>query len=99
MMHIIDRFLIHFFASMGIVTAGLFALRCVQRKTQWAWLPHLIQPQLILVSLAVFAVSALREAYDVANGQSLVKAITDYVSWAGGCTVSAWALWRVRTLT
>lgn len=97
-LHIADRFTIHFFASAGVSLVALFALRLVQRKTKWEWLPALIQPQLVLVALAVFAGSALREAIDVGNGQSVTKAIFDYISWAGGCTASAWGLWRVRTL-
>lgn len=98
MMHILDRALIHFFASAGVVVACLFVLRTVERRTKWPWLPHMLQAQLVFVALCVFCGAALREAYDVAQGQTLAKAISDYVSWALGCGCSAWALWRVAKL-
>ena len=98
MMHALDRALIHFFASAGIVLLSLFVLRFVQKKKAWPWLPVMLQAQLVFVGVCVFAVSALREAYDVAQGQSMAKAISDYASWALGCLASIWGLWRFRSI-
>lgn len=97
-LHILDRAAIHFFASSGLVLLSLFVLRFVQRKKAWPWLPVMLQAQLVLVGVAVFGLSALREAYDVAQGGSLLKSIADYASWAAGCVASVWGLWRFRSI-
>ena len=96
MAHIFDRFLIHFFASAGICLCALFAIQFCQRKYKLTWLPSEFKPQLIVAAIAVFAGTALREAFDVAAGQTVAKAITDYLSWAFGCAVSIWALYRLK---
>jgi hypothetical protein len=93
--HIIDRFIIHFFASTGVVLALTYALGCLARRTRWPWLPRFARSQVMVAALVVYAASTLREAYDVSQGQTLTKAIFDYVSWAGGCGCSAWGLWRL----
>lgn len=95
MAHALDRALIHFFASAGIVLVSLIVLRFVQRKKAWPWLPTGFQAQLVFVAVSVFAVSALREAFDVAAGQGVAKAVSDYASWAIGCGCSVWGLWRL----
>lgn len=95
MLHIADRFLIHFFSSAGIVLAATFALGVAQRRLRWPWLPRFVQGQIILSAVLVFAVVVLREPYDVSRGDSLTKSICDFLSWAGGCGVSAWGLWRL----
>lgn len=98
MLHALDRAIIHFFSSAGICLCAFFALHYVQRKKAWPWLPSLVQPQLLFVAVCVFAGTALREAWDVAQGQSVAKAISDYASWALGCGVSVWGLWRFRSI-
>ena len=98
MMHIIDRFLIHLFASGGISLAAIFALRMAQRRLRCGWLPTQLLGQCSAVAIVVFTVAVLREAYDVARGQSLAKAVCDYASWAGGCGCSAWAIIRISKL-
>ena len=97
-MHILDRAVIHFFSSCGICLCAFIVLHWVQRKKQLSWLPATVQAQLVLVAVAVFAGSTLREAYDVNAGQSLGKAVADYLSWAAGVTCSIWGLWRFRQL-
>jgi len=59
-------------------------------------LPSERLPLLLLSALTVFAVSALREARDVARGQSLTKAIWDHASWALGCAPSAHVISRIE---
>jgi hypothetical protein len=94
-LHIIDRFLIHFFSSAGIVLAATFALATLQRRLRWPWLPSRVQGQIILSALLVFSVAVLREPYDVSRGDPLAKSISDFISWASGCGVSVWGLWRL----
>ncbi len=95
--HILDRGIIHFFSSAGVLLCCFCVLRFVHRKKQWAWLPGEFRAQLLFAAICVFAGSALREAFDVAGGQSLAKAVTDYLSWFLGCGVSTWGLWRLRS--
>jgi hypothetical protein len=96
--HVLGRAALHFVSSSGILLMAFFALHFVQRKKRWPWLPALVQPQLLFAAVCVFAGSALREAYDVAQGQSLAKAVCDYASWILGCGVSVWGLWRMRSV-
>lgn len=96
MTHIAERFIIHFFASAGVLLCALFALRYAARKIKSKFIPKDFPIQLLVAGLAVFAVSTMREAYDVSNGQQLVKAFTDYASWLLGCGLSAYGLYRIR---
>lgn len=96
MWHAIGRGIVHFFASAGIVMLGFFVLRYIQKVKKWPWLPAEFRAQIVFAAVCVFAGSALREAFDVAAGQSAWKALSDYISWALGVGVSAWGLWRVR---
>lgn len=96
LLHIIDRGTIHFFSSMSLVMLAFFAFRTAARRSHSAWLPAAWRQHLLFAAVAVFAVSTLREAYDVANGQPLVKAFTDYGSWLLGCGASAWGLYRFK---
>ena len=98
MLHIIDRFVIHFFSSAGILLCALFALRWAERRWKLSWLPYTFKTQLIVAALAVFAISTLREAFDVYNGQLLIKAVTDYISWLTGLGCSVYALYRIRSM-
>ena len=93
---ILDRFVIHFFASTSLVALAFFFIRWIVRKLQSShpvdlmrWFP------IVLSGLLVFAVSATREAVDVANGQPLIKAFTDYLSWFLGCAASVYAIHRL----
>lgn len=92
---IVERFIIHFFCSCGIVLCAFFLLRMIRRRTAWIFLPDEAEQQLFLAALAVFAVSTLREAYDVYCGQQLLKAFTDYASWLLGCGFSVFGLYRI----
>lgn len=98
MLHALDRGVIHFFSSAGILLCGMFVIRWIQRRWNLAWLPSLIQPQMILVAVCIFSVAGLREAVDVNAGQSLGKAISDWLSWALGCGCATWGLWRFRSI-
>ena len=88
----LERAIVHFASSAMLV--GLVAYALHQGTRYSAWLPGDLEPTVLLAGTIVFAVAVLREAYDVWRGQSLTKAVTDYVSWACGCAFSAWGLYR-----
>lgn len=96
LLHILERATIHFFSSMSLVMLAFFGLRTAARKSRSAWIPAAWRQQLLIAAIAIFAASTLREAYDVANGQPLVKAFTDNLSWLAGCGCAAWGLYRFK---
>ena len=91
-LHIIDRATIHFTSATSLVLSIAIGIRFASKKTKW--LPRSLPQVLLLSAMTVFAISTLREAYDVAHGQSLVKAFTDYASWLAGTGCAAWGLYR-----
>jgi hypothetical protein len=93
--HICDRGIIHFFSSAGVVLCVMHAISYLSRRFPSRFLPAEFMPRLVLAALTVFAVSTMREAYDVHNGQPLVKAFTDYLSWLSGCAMSVWGIYRL----
>jgi len=95
MLHILERALIHFFSSSGIVLCAYFLLGHIQRRVHFAFLSTLREQRLFTAALCVFAVSTMREAYDVAHSQALLKAFTDYASWLLGCGFSVFGLYRI----
>lgn len=96
-LHVLDRFIVHFFSASSLVMLTFFALRTLDRRIRSEWLPDDWKPLLGLAAVTVFAVASLREAWDVAQGQALGKALTDYASWLLGCGVSTWGLARFKT--
>ena len=97
-MHIIERFAIHFFSSAGVLMCALFALRFGQRRLKTKFLPDAFTTQMVFCSVVVLLFAFGREAFDVHYGQSLGKAIADYVSWLAGCGCSIWGLTRLRRM-
>jgi hypothetical protein len=95
MAHIVDRFVIHFFCSAGVLLCAFFSLRFAVRRLKTKFLPPSWESQLVFAALSVFCAAALREAWDVHNGQEIAKAFTDYASWFLGCGLSAWGLVRL----
>jgi hypothetical protein len=92
--HIIDRFVIHFTAATSLVLMLAIGFRYLSRRSKSAWFPHSMHQTLVYAAMTVFAMSTLREALDVANGQPLAKAFTDYASWLLGTGFAAWGLYR-----
>lgn len=96
--HILDRFTIHFFASTSLVLLATFALAWLDRRPPSAQLslfvPSTVPSRLTLAAALVWALSMLREGWDVAHGQTLLKAGADHLSWLLGVGVSAWGLYR-----
>ena len=96
LLHIIDRGLIHFTASTTLVLMLAVLLRIWYRRTRSTCLPRTMHQTQLTASLLLFAFSTLREPYDVYMGQSLIKAICDFISWALGILFADWALHRWR---
>ncbi len=92
--NIVERFVIHFFAATSLVLLVTMALASARRRWPVWYLPKSVRLRLIVAALLVFACSILREAYDVWNGQALIKAFTDDLSWALGSGAGAWGLYR-----
>lgn len=89
--HSLERFGLHFIAS-GTVILLLYYLLSLPH---WSWIPERSEQRVGFAALFVFAFSTVREAYDVAHGQSLAKAISDYASWASGCVVWGFILSKI----
>lgn len=96
MMHILERFFIHFAASTFLTLAFFFALRYWLRRNAKVglWISDRREHLLIISALLVFALLPLREPFDVHFGQVWYKAITDQISWFLGPAVSVWGLYR-----
>ena len=85
--HIADRFLIHFFASGGLLIACSLGWMVAKRKARPPRRIEKYEP-IILPALVIFWVTATREAYDVWNGPprralaggKLVKSVFDFIS-------------------
>jgi putative effector of murein hydrolase len=97
MMHIIERFFIHFGCSTLITMIFYFAITYWIRKNwrlrNWMGLNYL----LVIAALLVAALLPLREPYDIYVGNnSMTKSIFDQLSWFLGAGVSAWGLYRFR---
>jgi hypothetical protein len=96
--HILERAGLHFICSFALVMASFFALKfwATHNRKVWKWFstPELVF--LMVAALSVWSLSTLREPYDVANKQPLVKAFTDFGSWFIGCATAAWGLYRFR---
>lgn len=97
MRHLLLRFGLHFIAASFIVLASSAVLWSVWRRLDW----HIRSSKqylafLVIVAIPSAALPALREVFDVAAGQSLLKAVSDYVSWFSGATFSCWLLYRLR---
>lgn len=99
MLHILERGIIHFFASGSLVLAVFLAYSYWTKHNAKAaeWLPS-GKALLVFSALSVFALASLREPIDVALGQSVTKAFTDFTSWILGTGVSAWGLYRFKKM-
>lgn len=99
MLHILERFLIHFFSSAGVLLCAVFAYATIVRRLPKAatWLPsETFKKRMVFLSVVILLVAFAREAWDVHKGQVIAKAFTDYASWALGLGCSIWAIVRVR---
>jgi hypothetical protein len=88
-MHILERAILHIFSAASVYLLAFFALA-------WAMRRNAERTMQILPGLVGALAIALREPFDVANGQPVLKVITDYLSWLVGMTLAIWALTRYR---
>ena len=76
-----------------------FGWRVLSRKYKNSkFFPRSMEQTLVYAAITTFALTALREAFDVAYGQPLFKAPVDYASWCLGLAVGSWALYRWKYL-
>jgi hypothetical protein len=97
LLYVIERFLLHFAWSV-IITGGVFMIIRMLLRRNWKyskWLPVTILPQLFLAGVIWPGFFVCREAWDVLNGQPIIKAITDDLSWlVAGSLIGIWLLYR-----
>ena len=93
-LHILDRFLIHFTAATSLGLMLAIGYRYAYKRTRSQWLPHSMPETLVYAGMTLFAVAILREAWDVGQGQSVIKAFCDYLSWLLGAGFGVWGLYR-----
>ena len=86
--HIVDRFLIHFFASGGLLISGTIGYKLA--KSRFKNIER--YEDTLVIGLLIVWLTATREAYDVYNGGPLIKSIADFISWTLGVTVWGIAL-------
>ena len=98
--YILDRSAFHFTSAVTLVLMSSIIIRTIKRllikinSKKEGWLPDSMQNTLIMAALFVFSFSTLREAWDVARGQLLIKAFIDYFSWFLGVVSGCWWLHR-----
>lgn len=88
--HVVERTFIHLFSSGGVFLLALCGLRLAERHAPWPPLP--MPWPLFLAALAPFTVISLREIWDVKNGGWFHKSWIDWLSWASGLGLCAWAM-------
>jgi hypothetical protein len=95
-LHIAERFVIHFLCSGILVVAVSYALRHWTRNNAKArtWIAPERERLLVISALIVAGIAAWREPFDVSAGGSVIKSVCDFASWYLGAGVSAWALYR-----
>ena len=97
--HILDRFVIHFFSAYGLVTGLFFLLNVLRKKTQCAnWMPQTYMGLFIEAALLVCMVAFVREPFDVHEGDWWLKSYFDMASWVLGSGVAVWGNYRQRLL-
>jgi hypothetical protein len=91
--HIVDRSLLHFFMAAGVQLIGLHGFWYLERKKLIppikGWLNYIIP------AVLSFAIISMREPFDVAEGQLLIKVVTDWISWLCGLAAAIYALYRI----
>jgi len=101
MLHIIERFAIHFASSTFLTVCIYYALRywLNHNSKVSGWLSSRKFHLLVTSALIVFALFTLREPWDVyAANNTIVKSYFDILSWFLGPAVSVWGLHRLEKI-
>ncbi len=92
-LHVAERFVIHFFSAAGVL---LFAFAGIDWTRRKSWLPTLQGVWAFIVPIvASLLVIFLREPWDVFRGGALVKSYVDLTGWALGISLAAWGIYRL----
>lgn len=100
MLHILERFILHFVSATFLTLAAFYLLRYWGRHNRKVGIfisgrhGHLVT----ISALIVFALAVLREPIDIHMGQVWYKAISDQISWLLGCAIGAWGLYRFKKI-
>ena len=101
MLHIMERFFLHFVASTFLTMAVFATLYYWVRNNARAglWISGRLRHLILTSALLVFALATLREPYDIYMGNnSFVKSCFDQLSWLLGAAVSGWGLYRFKNM-
>ena len=90
--HILDRALLHFFASGVIlyIFTKIWAYAKLHAKNLELY------ETIIIPALLILWVTATREAYDVYKGHAFIKSLFDFASWFIGVSVFGWLIWKFK---
>ena len=83
--HILERAGLHFGLAVMVFALALVFVR-------WLMVATPAYADDIFAAVLVFAITAPREAYDVAHGQPVKKVIYDYISWIAGAIFALFLL-------
>jgi len=97
MLHILERFGLHFVSSAFVMLILYFVYQYINRKTKWDWVGATIKQELFVIGLIIAALFPLREPYDLYFGNNgIIKCYTDTLSWWCGAFVAGWGLYRFK---
>lgn len=97
MPHLVERFLIHFASSAFFILGSWLLSRWGWRKLGWSvTTASQLLAFTIICAMPTALIPPLREAFDVAAGQPLLKAVTDYISWFSGAAVASFFLYTLN---
>lgn len=91
--HILDRSFLHMMMGAAVFLMCDYGIQYLRRRYASPRFEFWYQ-KAVAALLGVYLIS-LREPYDVWNGQPLVKAYTDNLSWwIGTIAIGAWGVYR-----
>ncbi len=99
-MHAIERFVIHFICSTFLTLGIYFSLYYWIRHNARAgeWISGRDRHLLVTAALVTVSLLGIREPFDMLAGQTFYKALFDIASWWMGAALSAWGLYRFKSL-
>lgn len=86
--HILTRAFVHIVSAAFVYLLIYFLTSFLERRLQH-W-------KLILPAVIALGYIGWNEVYDLSQGQSVVKAVTDAGSWIVGLGLAVWGLYRFK---